>query len=75
MTTNTTNNDYLDLDDLIEELDSRKQLKTNSNENVTYNNLLQTITQIGKMAEKTDKLFPNKNQSQDLTADLLQISK
>lgn len=70
MTTDTSNNEYLDLDDLIDELDARKQLKANSDENVTYNSLLQTITQIGKMADKNDKLFPNKNQSQDLTADL-----
>ena len=66
---------FLDLDDLIEELDVRKssdgRLKTGSTENVTYNSLLNTISEIGKMAERTDKILPGKtNLNQDLTADL-----
>ena len=66
-----TDNNFLDLDDLIDELDARKQFKTNNSEDVSYNGLLQTISQIGKMAEKTDRMFPSKGgQSQELTADL-----
>jgi hypothetical protein len=63
------NNNYLDLDDLIEDLDTGKTVKACSEENISYNTLLETISQIGKMADKTDKLFPVKN-GQDLTADL-----
>lgn len=62
-------NNYLDLDDLIEDLDTGKTVKSCSEENISYNTLLDTISQIGKMADKTDKLFPVKN-GQDLTADL-----
>jgi len=66
-----TDNNFLDLDDLIDELDARKQFKSNNSEDVSYNSLLQTISQIGKMAEKTDRMFPSKGgQSQELTADL-----
>ena len=66
-----TDSNFLDLDDLIDELDARKQFKTNNSEEVSYNNLLQTISQIGKMAEKTDRIFTSKGgQYQELTADL-----
>lgn len=66
-----SSNSYLDLDDLIEELDSQKRQSPISctNESVTYNSLLNTISEIGKMADKTDRILPNKN-GQDLTADL-----
>jgi len=64
---------FLDLDDLIEELDTRKssEAKLKTTENATYQSLLHTISEIGKMAERTDKILPVKtNQNQDLTADL-----
>jgi len=68
----TSNSNYLDLDDLIEELDTHKTQKlANSEETITYNSLLHTISEIGKMADKTDKILTTKgSQGQDLTADL-----
>lgn len=67
VSSNNSNN-YLDLDDLIEELDSQSPTSC-TNQSVTYNSLLNTISEIGKMADKTDRILPDKN-GQDLTADL-----
>lgn len=62
---------YLDLDDLIEELDTRKIPKSSLTENLSYNHLLHTVSEIGKMTDKAEKTFPVKgNQTNDLTADL-----
>ena len=68
-----SDNNFLDLDDLIDELDARKQFRTHNSEEVSYNSLLQSIHQIEKMAEKTDKISSLKKgggEGKELTADL-----